>query len=96
MNMSGFSAFFEKEVGAKRAVDMLVAKLSDKPYTTEYPILLFRVGLVLSEVGVAADDGLDDLGLALPGGRSSSCPRWTRSSAPWTMWTSSPAAMPGP
>ena len=33
--------FFEKEVGAKRAVDMLVAKLSDKPYTTEYPMPSF-------------------------------------------------------
>lgn len=33
--------FFEKEVGAKRAVNMLVAKLNDKPYTTEYPMPSF-------------------------------------------------------
>lgn len=33
--------FFEKEIGAKRAVDMLVAKLNDKPYTTEYPMPSF-------------------------------------------------------
>ena len=33
--------FFEKEVGAKRAVDMLVAKLNDKPFTTEYPMPSF-------------------------------------------------------
>lgn len=30
--------FFEKERGSKRAVDMLIKKLSDKPYTTEYPM----------------------------------------------------------
>ncbi len=33
--------FFEKEVGAKRAVDMLVAKLNGKPFTTEYPMPSF-------------------------------------------------------
>ena len=33
--------FFEKEVGAKRAVDMLVNKLAGKPYTTEYPMPTF-------------------------------------------------------
>ena len=33
--------FFEKEVGAKRAVDMLVKKLNDQPYTTEYPMPSF-------------------------------------------------------
>ncbi len=33
--------FFEKEVGAKRAVDMLVNKLAGKPYTTEYPMPSF-------------------------------------------------------
>ena len=33
--------FFEKEVGAKRAVDMLVAKLAGKPFTTEYPMPSF-------------------------------------------------------
>lgn len=33
--------FFEKEVGAKRAVDMLVKKLADKPFTTEYPMPSF-------------------------------------------------------
>ncbi len=33
--------FFEKEVGAKRAVDMLVRKLSDQPFTTEYPMPSF-------------------------------------------------------
>ena len=30
--------FFEKERGAKRAVDMLLAKLNDKPFVTEYPM----------------------------------------------------------
>ena len=30
--------FFEKERGSKRAVDMLVAKLNGKPFTTEYPM----------------------------------------------------------
>lgn len=30
--------FFEKERGSKRAVDMLLAKLAGKPYTTEYPM----------------------------------------------------------
>jgi len=29
---------FEKERGSKRAVDMLVAKLKDKPFVTEYPM----------------------------------------------------------
>ena len=33
--------FFEKERGAKRAVDMLVKKLADKPFTTEYPMPSF-------------------------------------------------------
>lgn len=33
--------FFEKERGAKRAVDMLIAKLNDKPFTTEYPMPSF-------------------------------------------------------
>ena len=30
--------FFEKQRGSKRAVDMLLAKLSGKPFTTEYPM----------------------------------------------------------
>ena len=30
--------FFEKERGSKRAVKRLLAKLADKPYTTEYPM----------------------------------------------------------
>jgi glycine reductase len=30
--------FFEKERGSKRAVDMLLKKLADKPYVTEYPM----------------------------------------------------------
>ena len=33
--------FFEKKVGAERAVDMLVAKLNGKPFTTEYPMPSF-------------------------------------------------------
>jgi len=33
--------FFEKEVGAKRAVDMLVKKLAGEPFTTEYPMPTF-------------------------------------------------------
>ncbi len=33
--------FFEKERGAKRAVDMLVKKLNDQPFTTEYPMPSF-------------------------------------------------------
>lgn len=30
--------FFEKKRGSRRAVDMLLAKLAGKPYTTEYPM----------------------------------------------------------
>ena len=30
--------FFEEERGSKRAVKMLLAKLADKPFTTEYPM----------------------------------------------------------
>lgn len=33
--------FFEKERGAKRAVDMLVKKLNDQPFVTEYPMPSF-------------------------------------------------------
>ena len=33
--------FFEKERGSKRAVDMLLKKLADKPFTTEYPLPSF-------------------------------------------------------
>lgn len=33
--------FFEKERGSKRAVDMLLKKLADKPFTTEYPMPSF-------------------------------------------------------
>ena len=33
--------FFEKERGAKRAVDMIVKKLAGRPYTTEYPMPSF-------------------------------------------------------
>ena len=33
--------FFEKERGAKRAVKMLINKLSDKPYVTEFPMPSF-------------------------------------------------------
>ena len=33
--------FFEKERGSKRAVDMLIKKLADKPFTTEYPMPSF-------------------------------------------------------
>jgi len=33
--------FFEKERGAKRAVKMLINKLADKPFTTEYPMPSF-------------------------------------------------------
>lgn len=33
--------FFAEEIGAKRAVDMLVAKLAGKPYTTELPMPTF-------------------------------------------------------
>lgn len=33
--------FFEKERGSKRAVDMLVKKLTGKPFTTEYPMPSF-------------------------------------------------------
>ena len=32
---------FEKERGAKRAVDMLIKKLNGKPYVTEYPMPSF-------------------------------------------------------
>lgn len=30
--------FFEKKRGSQRAVDMLLAKINDKPFTTEYPM----------------------------------------------------------
>ena len=33
--------FFEKERGAKRAVDMMIKKLADMPFTTEYPMPSF-------------------------------------------------------
>lgn len=33
--------FFEKERGSKRAVNMLLNKLADKPFTTEYPMPSF-------------------------------------------------------
>lgn len=33
--------FFEKERGSARAVKMLIAKLNDKPFTTEYPMPVF-------------------------------------------------------
>ena len=33
--------FFEKERGSKRAVDMLLKKFADKPFTTEYPMPSF-------------------------------------------------------
>ena len=33
--------FFEEKRGSRRAVDMLLAKLADKPYTTEYPMPAF-------------------------------------------------------
>jgi len=33
--------FFEKERGAKRAVDMMIAKLNDQPFVTEYPMPTF-------------------------------------------------------
>ena len=33
--------FFEKERGSKRAVEMLLKKLADKPFTTEYPMPAF-------------------------------------------------------
>lgn len=33
--------FFEKERGSKRAVDMMVKKLADKPFVTEYPMPAF-------------------------------------------------------
>ena len=33
--------FFEKDRGSKRAVDMLVKKLADQPFTTEYPMPSF-------------------------------------------------------
>ena len=33
--------FFEKERGSKRAVDMFLKKLADKPFTTEYPMPSF-------------------------------------------------------
>ena len=38
MNQGVRVNFFEKERGSKRAVDMLIAKLNDKPFTTEYPM----------------------------------------------------------
>lgn len=33
--------FFEKKRGARRAVEMLIAKLADKPFVTEYPMPVF-------------------------------------------------------
>jgi len=41
MNMGVRVNFFEKERGAKRAVDMLLKKLADEPFVTEYPMPSF-------------------------------------------------------
>lgn len=41
MNMGIRVNMFEKERGAKRAVDMLINKLNDKPFVTEYPMPSF-------------------------------------------------------
>ena len=41
MNMGIRVNMFEKERGAKRAVDMLIKKLNGKPYVTEYPMPSF-------------------------------------------------------
>ena len=41
MNMGVRVNFFEKERGAKRAVEMLVKKLAGKPFVTEYPMPSF-------------------------------------------------------
>ena len=38
MNQGVRVNFFDKERGSKRAVDMLIAKLNDKPFVTEYPM----------------------------------------------------------
>ena len=38
MNQGVRVNFFEEERGSKRAVDMLLKKLADKPFTTEYPM----------------------------------------------------------
>ena len=48
--------FFEKERGAKRAVDMLLKKLNDQPFTTEYPMPSFD--------RVAPDKAIKDLSKA--------------------------------
>lgn len=45
--------FFEKERGSKRAVNMLLSKLSGKSYTTEYPMPAFdRVDPRMKSVGL--------------------------------------------
>lgn len=41
MNQGVRVNFFDKERGSKRAVDMLINKLADKPFTTEYPMPSF-------------------------------------------------------
>lgn len=41
MNMGIRVNMFEKERGAKRAVDMLLKKINDKPFVTEYPMPSF-------------------------------------------------------
>lgn len=41
MNMGKRVNLFEKERGAKRAVDMLIKKLNGKPFVTEYPMPSF-------------------------------------------------------
>lgn len=41
MNMGVRVNMFEEERGAKRAVDMLINKLNDKPFVTEYPMPSF-------------------------------------------------------
>ena len=57
--------FFEKERGAKRAVDMLLKKLADKPFVTEFPMPDFdkvEPGKAIPDMSKAV------LGLATSGG----------------------------
>ena len=57
--------FFEKERGAKRAVDMLLKKLADKPFVTEFPMPDFdkvEPGKAIADMSKAV------LGLATSGG----------------------------
>ena len=54
--------FFEKERGSKRAVDMLLSKLAEKPFTTEYPMIGGFAVVITQNDGVNPEINLELLG----------------------------------